>query len=418
MTCILKHTFLSYICILQNTVMEKLIQRFITRLRNVPVEFKRYLYHTINWEDKLIAIKGSRGVGKTTLLLQYIKENHKIDQTVLYASLDDIYFQANSLVDLAEEFYQNGGKYLYLDEVHKYPNWSLEIKNIYDNYSELKMVFTSSSVLEIHKGNADLSRRAISYELKGLSFREYLVLEKSLTISSLQLEDVLKHHLEIATELTKEIKILPQFKQYLKMGYYPFYKEGEESYYQKLTNIVNLILETDIPSVYKTEFQTIHKLKKLLYVIATSVPFQPNISKLSEKIETSSRSSTLQYLDYLEKANLIGNLKTSAKGNNYLVKPDKIYLENTNLMYAFGEVIKEIGSIRETFFFNQLNATNKINTSKESDFLVNNTYTFEVGGKNKKDAQIKELKEAYVVADNIEIGYRNKIPLWLFGMLY
>jgi len=376
------------------------------------------LFNQINWKVRLIAIKGSRGVGKTTLLLQYIKENHKLDGTVLYVSLDDIYFQANSLIDLAEEFYINGGKYLYLDEVHKYENWSLEIKNIYDNYNDLNVVFTSSSILEIYKGDADLSRRLVSYELKGLSFREYLILEQKKDIAIYSLEDITANHIEIATTISSDLKILPLFKEYIKIGYYPFYREGLTSYYQKLNNIINLILETDIPSVYKTEYQTINKLKKLLYVISTSVPFQPNITKLSERIDTTSRSSTLQYLDYLEKASLISNLKTSAKGNNYLVKPDKIYLENTNLMHAIGQSIKEEGNLRETFFFNKLSSTNKVNTSKESDFLVDDKFTFEVGGKNKKDTQIKGIENAYVVSDGIEVGFNKRIPLWLFGLLY
>ncbi len=376
------------------------------------------MFNQINWKVRLIAIKGSRGVGKTTLLLQYIKENHKLDGTVLYVSLDDIYFQANSLIDLAEEFYINGGKYLYLDEVHKYENWSLEIKNIYDNYNDLNVVFTSSSILEIYKGDADLSRRLVSYELKGLSFREYLILEQKKDIAIYSLEDITANHIEIATTISSDLKILPLFKEYIKIGYYPFYREGLTSYYQKLNNIINLILETDIPSVYKTEYQTINKLKKLLYVISTSVPFQPNITKLSERIDTTSRSSTLQYLDYLEKASLISNLKTSAKGNNYLVKPDKIYLENTNLMHAIGQSIKEEGNLRETFFFNKLSSTNKVNTSKESDFLVDDKFTFEVGGKNKKDTQIKGIENAYVVSDGIEVGFNKRIPLWLFGLLY
>ncbi len=398
--------------------MEKLFQRFNNKLKGIPTHFKRYLFHQINWNDRLIAIKGSRGVGKTTLLLQYIKANHTLDGTVLYVSLDDIYFQANTLVDLADEFYINGGKYLYLDEVHKYDNWSLEIKNIYDNYNDLNVVFTSSSILEIYKGDADLSRRLVSYELKGLSFREYLTLEQNNELGSYTLNEILTNHIEIATSITEQLKVLPLFKEYIKTGYYPFYKEGMTSYYQKLNNIINLILETDIPSVYKTEYQTIHKLKKLLYVIATSVPFQPNITKLSEKIDTTSRSSTLQYLDYLEKASLISNLKTSAKGSNYLVKPDKIYLENTNLIYAIGQSIKEEGNLRETFFFNQLSNSNKVNTSKESDFLVNDTFTFEVGGKNKTDKQIKGVSDSFVVSDNIEVGFNKKIPLWLFGFLY
>lgn len=398
--------------------MEKLRDRFAIRLRDTSLSFKRYLLQNIDWSERLIAIKGSRGVGKTTLILQYIKENFKIDETILYISLDDIYFQAHSLVDLAEDFYKNGGKLLFLDEVHKYSNWSLELKNIYDNYQDLKVVFTGSSMLEIYKGDADLSRRAVSYELKGLSFREYLLFEKKIDLAPLELNDVLNNHHQLATEITTEIKILPEFKQYLKMGYYPFYKEGRNSYYQKLNHIVNLILETDVSSVYNSEYQTILKLKKLMYVIATSVPFQPNITKLSEKIDTTSRSSTLQYLDYLEKANLIINLKTSAKGNNYLVKPDKIYLENTNLMVALGDLIIEDGNIRETFLLNQLSAQNEVHTSKESDFLVNNKYTFEVGGKNKSKSQIKGLDNAFLACDNIEIGFGNKVPIWLFGMLY
>lgn len=398
--------------------MEKLIQQFVRRVNSVSLDFKRYLFDEINWEDRLIAIKGSRGVGKTTLLLQYIKLNREINEQTLYVSLDDIYFQARTLVDMVDEFYSNGGKYLYLDEVHKYENWSIEIKNIYDNYDDLKIVFTSSSVLEINKGDADLSRRAVAYELKGLSFREYLQLEGETNISIFRLEDIISDHMKIAQELTSEKRILPYFKKYLEMGYYPFYKEGEASYYSKLNNVINLTLESDIPSVYKTEFKTINKIKRLLYVISTSLPYEPNISRLSEQLETTSRTSTLQYLDYLEKANLISSLKTSAKGNNYMVKPDKIYLENTNLIKALGNEQVSEGTIRETFFNNQIGVKHQINTSKESDFLVDDKYTFEVGGKGKKTTQIKSVENAFIAADNIDVGFRNKIPLWLFGLTY
>lgn len=394
------------------------MQRFSTRLRNVSLDFKRYLYYNIDWTNRLIAIKGSRGVGKTTLLLQYIKENYKVDGSVLYVSLDDIYFQANSLVDLGEDFYQKGGKYLFLDEVHKYSNWSLEIKNLYDNYTDLHIVFTSSSLLEINKGEGDLSRRSVNYDLKGLSFREYLEFEHQIEYTPVSLEDVLDSHMEISSDITQKIKILPLFQSYLNVGYYPFYKESIDTYHQKLNSIINQIIESDIPSVYTTEYQTIYKLKKLLYILSTSVPFQPNITQLSQKINTTSRSSTLQYLDYLAKAGLINNLKTSAKGNNYLVKPDKIYLENTNLIYAIGENQMEVGNIRETFFLNQTSVLNKVNTSKESDFLINGKYTIEVGGKHKKFKQIKDITDSFVVSDNIEIGFGNKIPLWLFGFLY
>lgn len=398
--------------------MEKLISRYNIRLQNVSTAITRYLFDEIVWTDRLICIKGSRGVGKTTLLLQHIILKREAKDKALYVSLDDIYFQANNLVDLAEEFYRNGGKYLYLDEVHKYKNWSIEIKNIYDVYADLQIIFTSSSLLEINKGDADLSRRTVSYELKGLSFREFLMLESDIKINAVQLEEITCNHVEIAREITQQIKVFPLFKKYLQYGYYPFYKEGEHSYYTRLNSIISLIIETDIPSVYSTEYKTIYKLKKLLYIIATSLPYTPNITKLSEKIETTSRSSTLLYLDYLEKSKLISGLKTSAKGNNIFVKPDKIYLENTNLMYAIGSLIQNEGTIRETFFYNQLSKNHQINTSKHADFLIDEKYTFEIGGKGKKTTQIKNIENGFIASDDLEIGMQNKIPIWLFGLVY
>ncbi|MDA9563189.1 AAA family ATPase [Flavobacteriales bacterium] len=398
--------------------MEKLFQRFTTKIRSVSNEFHRYLYDQINWNDRLIVIKGARGVGKTTLLLQYIKEHLELNEKTLYASLDDIYFQANTLVDLAAEFHMNGGQFLFLDEVHKYPNWSMEIKNIYDTYSDLKVVFTSSSVLEIYKGDADLSRRAVTYELEGFSFREYVNLETGHEFQAVDLAAIIENHKELAGAITEKVKVFPLFHKYIVSGYYPFYREGEDSYVTRLTNVVNLILETDIPSAFKTEYKTIYKLKKLLYIISTAIPYQPNVTQLSKSIDTTSRTSTLQYLDYLEKAKLTANLKTGAKGKNILIKPDKVYLENTNLMYAIGDTETNSGNIRETFFFNQLREKHRVSTSKFGDFLVDHTYTFEVGGKGKKLTQIQGVKDGYVVADNIEVGLGKKIPLWLFGFLY
>jgi len=398
---------------------ENLVKIFNIKLNAIDDSLlQRYLVHDIDFNERLIAIKGSRGVGKTTLMLQYIKKHLVNDGSVLYVSLDDFYFQANSLVGLAEEFYENGGIYLFLDEIHKYDNWSTELKNIYDTYTTLKIVFTSSSILEIHRGEADLSRRAVDYELRGLSFREFLKIDSNIEFGTYSLEDICKNHLSIATDITADFRIIPHFKRYLQLGYYPFYKEGELTYYQKLNNTVNLALEVDLPAIHSTEYQTIHKLKRLLYVISMSVPFQPNITKLSQKIDTTSRSSTLLYLNYLEKANLISNLKTSGKGNNYLVKPDKIYLENTNLMHAIGSNADEVGNLRETFFFNQLKYRHQVNTSIESDFLIDEKLTFEICGKHKSVNQIKNVQQAYIAADNIEVGFKNKIPLWLFGFLY
>lgn len=398
--------------------MEELVQRYRIKLRGVPTKFKRYLYDEIDWSDRLISLKGSRGVGKTTMLLQYLKSSPEITAKSLYVSLDDIYFQANALLDLAAQFSMDGGKYLFLDEVHKYPNWSTEIKNIYDTYTDLQLVFTSSSLLEIDKGEADLSRRAVKYQLAGLSLREYLAMETGVDFKKYTLEEIIFDHANISDEITKDIKVIPHFKKYIASGYYPFYKENEATYLSKLNSVVSLTIETDIPSVHRTEFKTVHKIKKLLYLIATSLPYQPNISKLTSALETSSRSSTLQYLEYLEKGNLISNLKTSAKGNNYLVKPDKIFLENTNLMYAIGGTNPDLGTLRETFFFNQLKTTNQVNTSKELDFLVNQKYNFELGGKNKSRKQLKGVANSFMVSDNIEFGSTKQIPLWMFGFMY
>lgn len=398
--------------------MEKLFQQFRRRISGVSTDSIRYLFDEINWNDRLISIKGARGVGKTTILLQHIKLNRNLDGESLYVSMDDLYFQAHTLTDLVEEFYTNNGKFLYIDEVHKYDNWSIELKNIYDNFDDLNIVFTSSSLLEINKGAADLSRRAVTYELKGLSFREYLKLENEISLPFMSVENIINEHERIAQSVSEIIRIIPHFKNYLEYGYYPFYKEGIDSYAGKLNNVINLIIETDIPSVYKIEYRTINKIKRLLYMISTALPYIPNISKLSEQLETSSRTSTLMYLNYLEKANLISNLKTDSKGNNFMVKPDKIYFENTNLMYVIGSLHANVGTIRETFFYNQVSAKYQVNTSKDGDFLVDNKFTFEIGGKGKKSTQIKSIEQAYIAADNIEIGFRNKIPLWLFGMTY
>lgn len=397
---------------------EKLFTQFQRRMMHVSLSLTRYLYNEINWENRLISVKGSRGVGKTTLLLQHIKLCRPINEQTLYTSLDDIYFQGHTLVDLAEEFYANGGRYLYLDEVHKYENWSIEIKSIHDNYQDLYVVFTTSSILEINKGDADLSRRAITYELEGMSFREYLSLQGIYNSEIFTLQDILKNHTEIAQNITTDITILPHFRKYLEIGVYPFFKEGEDAYLIKLNNVINLILETDIPAVFNTEYKTINKIKRLLYLLSSHLPYIPNISKLSEQIETSSRNSTLAYLDYLERARITSNLKTIAKGNNYLVKPNKIYLENTNLMCALNYGQQNDGTIRETFFNHQLGIIHQVNTSKVADFLVDDTYTFEIGGKNKKQTQIRGVENAIIASDRMEVGFGNKIPLYLFGFMY
>ena len=397
--------------------METLIRNYIRLIDSTPVNFQRYLYNTIDWQDRLIGITGARGTGKTTLLLQYIKNNFTDRTRAIYVSLDNIWFAKNSLTDLVEYFYTHGGTHLFLDEVHRYPNWSIEIKNIYDSYPEIHIIFTGSSILEIYKSNADLSRRAIHYHLQGLSLREYLKFEHDIDLPPLSLSDILNNHLNIASEITAKIKILPLFEEYLKQGYYPFYKENSKNYLLRLQNMINTILDYDLPAVENIEYTTLLKIKKILMIISSLVPFTPNMTSLSAEIETN-RTSSIKYLSFLEKAKLIKMLPSSKKGMNSLNKPEKIYLDNTNLLYALTTSNINDGNKRETFFANQVAMNHTLTIPPKGDFLVDNIYTFEIGEKNKNYDQIKDIPDSYVVFDNAETGFGNKIPLWLFGMMY
>jgi predicted AAA+ superfamily ATPase len=370
----------------------------------------------MDWEGRLIGIIGARGTGKTTLLLQYIKENFTKKENVLYASLDNIYFTKNSLFSLVEKFDAYGGTHLFLDEVHRYPTWAIELKNIYDSFPKMHVVFTGSSMLEIYKSNADLSRRAINYELKGLSFREFLLLEHNIVFPVLTLKEILENHQTIASDIVGKIKILPEFAKYLKYGYYPIYKEGLKSYSLRLQNIINIVLDNDLISVENVEYTTIFKIKKLLMVLAALVPYTPNINTLSGEIETN-RANTLRYLEYLKRAGLIQTFLYPPKSMKILSKPDKIYLNNSNLIFTLAENNANIGNVRETFFGNLVSAKYKVNTSQQSDFQVEDAI-FEVGGSWKTNKRIADLPNSYLVADEIEVGHRNKIPLWLFGFLY
>ncbi|MDR0604145.1 MAG: AAA family ATPase [Bacteroidales bacterium] len=396
--------------------MDVLIKNFTRILNATPDCHKRYLYHNIDWDSRLIGIVGARGTGKTTLMLQHIKANFPKKEHVLYASLDNIWFTNHSLVDLAEKFDAYGGTYLFLDEAHRYPAWAIEIKNIYDSFPDMRIVFTGSSMLKIFDSNADLSRRVVNYELKGLSFREFLLLEDVMDLPVLSLEDILQNHQTIASEIVGKIKILPEFKKYLRYGYYPIFKEGIKSYEMKLKNIVNTILENDLPAVESIDYSTIYKLKKLLMILSALVPYSPNINQLSNNIETN-RASALKYLDILKKAALIQTFLYSQKGLGLMTKPDKIYLNNTNLLYALVEGNVNTGNIRETFFANQTSAKYSVTTSDKGDFKINGK-VFETGGESKTFAQIKDIPDGYLAIDEIEVGYCNRIPLWLFGFLY
>ena len=384
---------------------------------NCPKEFERFLIDKLPWEQKLIGISGARGSGKTILMLQQLSKLLTEGKNALFVSLDDIYFSENKLLYFAEEFVRNGGEYLFLDEVHKYKNWSQELKNIYDSTIDLKVIFTSSSALEIYKGSHDLSRRALMYRLQGLSFREFLELKYKIKIDPISLTEVLSNNQEKESEINKLIKVFPYFKEYLETGYYPFFIEVGDNYTRQLQITVNSVLEVDLPAIFNIDFNSIIKLKKLLSIISRIVPYKPNIEKLAKQIETT-RPTLLKYLFYLDKAQIIRWLGADTFGINYLNKPDKLYLGNTNLAFAYSGDKNDIGNVRETFFLNQLQQNHTVTYPKKGDFLVDGKYLFEIGGRDKNNKQIAGMENAFIAADDIEYGYTNKIPLWLFGFLY
>ncbi|PIQ28448.1 MAG: AAA family ATPase [Bacteroidetes bacterium CG18_big_fil_WC_8_21_14_2_50_41_14] len=397
------------------------IQRLKTfstlRVMNLPMDFKRYLYDDMIWSDRLIGLSGARGTGKTTLMLQRLKSLGLAAEEALYVSLDDMFFTDNKLVYFAEDYYAHGGKYLFLDEIHKYGNWSQELKNIYDNLPELKVVFTSSSALDIHRGQYDLSRRALVYKLAGLSFREYINFVYGLHLAPLTLEEVLHISVDKISEISQPEKPLMLFSTYLKTGYYPFFAEYKESYFLRLTEVLNTVLESDLPGIFNIDVSSVVKLKKFIYLLSSMVPFTPNISKLAERLNVT-RPGLLRYIELLDRANILNLLTENPFGINYLNKPEKIFLENTNLMYAYDENNVNKGTLRETFFLNQLAVKHSVSYPKDGDFMVDAKYLFEVGGKNKSGKQIVDHGNAYIASDEIEYRTGNKIPLWLFGFLY
>lgn len=398
--------------------MEFLIDQFQQKLKHTSLTFVRSIIHDINWEARLIGIKGARGIGKTTLLLQYIKLNlsGSINQT-LYVSMDDIWFNNNSLVSLVRSFEREGGKYLFLDEVHKYTGWAQELKNIYDSYPELKIVFTGSSLLEILNARADLSRRAVVYTMQGFSFREFIGMETGIYNDRLTLDQITENHIVEARKINEVVKPFQYFNQYLEHGYYPFYKEQLDLYNQRLGEVINMILEIELPLLRNVDLAYITKVKQLLLVIAGSVPFTLNASKISDKIGIN-RNTLLNYLHYLDEIGLTRNLFKHANGISKLQKPAKIYLENTNLAYVLARGNINKGNLRETFFANQLAYKHTLEYTGIGDFFVDETFTFEIGGKGKNNKQIESVKNGFIASDDMLYGYQNKIPLWLFGFLY
>lgn len=395
---------------------QPLLNAYHRKLVVTDLRFKRYLYDRINWNSRLVGIKGARGVGKTTMLLQHIKETFNNIDDVIYVSLDNLWFENHQLEELVEFLYTHGVMHIYFDEVHRYKNWTMLLKHFYDSYPGLSIVYTGSAMLAIENSVADLSRRQSLYTLNGLSFREYLDYEGIAKIPSVGLEELLMNHTKYALDVTSEIKVLRHFDLYLRKGYYPYYKEAGEDYLMRVGEVIRLVIESDIPAVEDITYTTVQKIKKLLMVIAENVPLEANINKLSAQLE-STRDQTLKMLYLLDRAGLLWLLTDKIKDYKHLTGPKKIYLNNVNLMYALSGKISE-GTMRETFFANQVGAITTLTMPKQGDFMADGKFLFEVGGTRKTFDQIADLPNSYLAIDDIETGNGNRIPLWMFGCLY
>ena len=401
---------------MEQAELQPLYDSYHRKIAKVDLRFKRYLYSQINWKARIISIKGARGVGKTTMLLQHILENYEdIDQT-LYASLDNLWFATHSLMDLVDWADRHGISRLYLDEVHRYEGWSQALKNIYDDYPDMSIVYTSSSLLVLDNATVDMSRRQTPYTLYGLSFREYLELEGIFKTEAISLDDVLMHHVKKAMNIVGRIKVAPLFEAYLAHGYYPFYRESLEDFPSRLRETVTVVIDSDLPAVENVTYETLQKTKKLLMIISEHVPFEPTMSELWRQLSTDNESG-LKMLYALDKAQVLALL--TAKTNNYksLSKPDKIFLSNPNLMHVLCPKVDK-GNERETFFISQLRVLHDVRYPKQGDFLIDDKHLFEVGGKGKTFEQIADVPDSYLAVDDTEVGSGCRIPLWLFGFLY
>lgn len=399
--------------------MDKLVILSKQRVDNTPTDIVRSCMDSIDWEDRLTAIVGSRGVGKTTLMLQYIKLNYseRISEA-LYVSVESLYFMSHTLVDLAETFVMHGGKHLFLDEIHKYPNWSREIKVIYDSFPMLKVTISGSSLLQILNLEADLSRRCLWYKIQGLSFREYLLFYYNIDLPIFDLEFILDNPDVVCSKVNTVCQPVKLFREYLQFGYFPFYFESSTKYYERIENITNYIMEAELPNLCGVDVGNVRKLKMLLAILLTMVPCEVDISRLATLMQAS-RNTVLAYLDYLSRAKLINLVYADLDSLKKLQKPDKIFLENTNLLYALSISDVQIGTVRETFVVNQLMYTHRVEYGKKyGDFKVDGKWIFEVGGANKTFEQIANIPNSYILADDMEYSVRNKLPIWIVGLLY
>ena len=401
---------------MEQAELQPLYDSYHRKIAKVDLRFKRYIYNQINWKARIISIKGARGVGKTTLLLQHILENNEdIDQT-LYVSLDNLWFATHSLMELVDWADRHGISRLYLDEVHRYEGWSQVLKNIYDDYPDMSIVYTSSSLLVLDNATVDMSRRQTLYTLYGLSFREYLELEDIFKTEAIPLDDVLTHHVKKAMNIVGSIKVAPLFEAYLARGYYPFYRESLDDFPSRLRETVTVVIDSDLPAVENVTYETLQKVKKLLMIISEHVPFEPNMSELWRQLSTDNESG-LKMLYDLDKAKVLSLLTAKTRNYKSLTKPDKVFLGNPNLMHVLCPKVDK-GNERETFFISQLRVLHDVRYPKQGDFLIDNKFLFEVGGKKKSFEQIADITDSYLAVDDTEVGSGNRIPLWLFGFLY
>ena len=386
------------------------------RMEETDTTYHRPLYNELDWDDRLVCIKGAKGTGKTTMMLQFLKEHPEELDRSFYVSLDSLWFSKHSPLDVVDWLHGNGGRRLFLDEVHYFRGWQTLVKNIYDDYPDLNLAYTGSSMLRIDRAQGDLSRRQMVYRLDGLSFREFLSFEKVADFPPLSLEQILSDHVSIATEITGKVKVLPLFRTYLKNGYYPFYKEVKAGYGIRIREVVDEVLEKDYPAIEEVSIATIRKTRKMLMILAASCPQTPNMSRLYAELETD-RNQGLKMLAALEDAGLLRLLSTKSKKMKEMSRPEKIYCDNTNLMRALHPE-SNVGTERETFFLNQVSSLHDVTYPPKGGFLVDGRYLFEVGGEGKGFSQIADIPDSYVVNDDVEVGFGRKIPLWLFGFLY
>ena len=399
--------------------METLFRKHDRLLELTPTAIVRQWAKSINWDARMMSIRGQKGVGKSTMMLQYIKLHYNpLDRQVLHVSCDDNYFNSHTLLELAERFYLAGGKHLFLDEIHKYEDWSREVKEIYDFYPTMRVVLSGSSLLSLTEGNADLSRRCVNHDLQGLSFREFLHFYKGIELPTYSLEELLHDPTRLIEEMNKAGRPVALFHEYLKYGYYPYYLNNETDYYTTIQQVVNHIIDDEMPRICKVDIGNTRKLKSLLTTLAASVPFQVDISKLSV-ISGIKRDTVVSYLGYLGKAKLIQLLYSDVKSVKRMQKPDKIFMENTNLLYAWATEPVQIGTARETFVVNQLAANHTVEYRKSNgDFLVDGKYVFEVGGENKDFTQIADIPNSYILSDDLETAIGKKLPIWAVGFGY